>query len=196
VQVLEKVFEVVTMVVLVAPLPWMLSQLPRSVGSAILAVAVAGLGAGLGITWFAMRSGDERSQGGGLRGLLGRIRAGLAVLRSPSRVLVSLVLSLAAHLADVLVILLTLGAVGLEPSFWWAICALFFVNAAIAVPSTPAQLGAFEAGGVAALVLLGAPKEPALAFALLYHVAQAIPVTLYGGLVLARTGVLREAAAK
>jgi uncharacterized membrane protein YbhN (UPF0104 family) len=57
---------------------------------------------------------------------------------------------------------------------------LLSLNLAIAVPSTPAQVGAFELGASAPLALLGVPPERALAFALLYHVMQALPTTLAG----------------
>jgi uncharacterized membrane protein YbhN (UPF0104 family) len=57
---------------------------------------------------------------------------------------------------------------------------LLTLNLAIAAPSTPAQVGAFELGTVAALRLLHVPEEHALAVAVLYHLTQVIPVTLLG----------------
>jgi len=48
------------------------------------------------------------------------------------------------------------------------------------VPSTPAQVGALEVGALAALQLLHVDKEPALAFALLYHAAQVLPLIAAG----------------
>ena len=47
---------------------------------------------------------------------------------------------------------------------------------AIAVPSTPGQVGALEAGVLAATRLLHIDDAPAFAFALLYHVLQIVPL--------------------
>src|SRR5439155_26623636 len=85
-----------------------------------------------------------------------------------------------SRVSDAIEVMLVLAAVGLDASFFPALLILLFINFAIAAPSTPAQIGAFEAGGVFALGMLGAPTEKALAFALLYHFMQAIPVTLAG----------------
>ena len=46
----------------------------------------------------------------------------------------------------------------------------------IAVPSTPGQVGALEAGVLAATRLLHIDDAPAFAFALLYHVLQILPL--------------------
>jgi hypothetical protein len=48
------------------------------------------------------------------------------------------------------------------------------------VPSTPAQVGALEVGALAALDLLHVGHEQALAFALLYHTLQVIPLIAVG----------------
>jgi hypothetical protein len=48
------------------------------------------------------------------------------------------------------------------------------------VPSTPAQVGALEVGALAALDLLHVGHEAALAFALLYHALQVVPLIAAG----------------
>jgi hypothetical protein len=74
---------------------------------------------------------------------------------------------------------------------------LFSLNLWIAIPSTPAQFGALEAGAISALQLLQVGGEKAAAFALLYHVLQVLPLIVAGlvleyRLVLGREGDLRS----
>jgi uncharacterized membrane protein YbhN (UPF0104 family) len=98
-------------------------------------------------------------------------------------------LSVAVWLLDAVEVMLVMAALGIEPHFFTAMLILMFINFAILLPSLPAQMGAFEAGAVFGLGLLGVAKEQALAFAMIYHFMQAIPVTIAGmeALVLWRT---------
>jgi hypothetical protein len=54
------------------------------------------------------------------------------------------------------------------------------VTVVLALASAPAGIGSLEVGAVAALRLLGVDDARALAFALVYHAIQAVPVTLLG----------------
>lgn len=92
--------------------------------------------------------------------------------------------SIASDACDVAMILLCLRAVGVDQPFAAGCAILLAINLAIAIPSTPAQLGAFEAGALFALARLGVRPDVATAFALLYHAAHVVPTTLLGGLVL------------
>jgi uncharacterized membrane protein YbhN (UPF0104 family) len=81
---------------------------------------------------------------------------------------------------DLAMIGLCLAAVGISASLAvWGLV-LVVVNIAISVPSTPGQLGTLEAGAVGALAVAGVPQSEALAFALLYHAAHFVPITLVG----------------
>jgi uncharacterized membrane protein YbhN (UPF0104 family) len=75
---------------------------------------------------------------------------------------------------------LCLSAVGIQlgPAAWCFV--LLALNLAIAVPSTPAQVGVLEAGVVVALLAFGVPQTAALAFALLYHAAHVLPTLAIG----------------
>lgn len=97
----------------------------------------------------------------------------------------AVVWSCLADLADVATVGACLAAtgVGLGVPDWFVI--FVAINLAIAVPSTPGQLGVLEAGAVLALVALGVRPGEALSFALLYHAAHAVPVTAIGLLVAA-----------
>jgi uncharacterized membrane protein YbhN (UPF0104 family) len=61
---------------------------------------------------------------------------------------------------------------------------LFGINLALALPLTPAGAGPFESAAAAVLILAGVGKGPAVAFAILYHAVQVIPVTIIGGTIL------------
>jgi len=174
VQVLEKVYEVVGLMVLLVPLPFVL-ELPPAASKTIGVVVAGGLIAVAVMGWMALHHRIPR------QGLLARIGEGMAVLRRPREALLALGLSVLVWCLDAVEVMLVMAAVGLPPGFFAALLVLLFVNFAIAAPSTPAQVGIFEAGAVFALhKILGAPLEASLAFALLYHFMQAIPVTLAG----------------
>jgi len=124
--------------------------------------------------------GVVASRLGARGGLLERFAGGAQVARRPLLLGASLATSLAAWLTDAVEVALVLAAVGAHLPFAAALLVLLTLNLAITLPSTPAQIGAFEMGAIVALELLGVERERALAFALLYHVMQVVPVTLAG----------------
>ena len=87
---------------------------------------------------------------------------------------------MAVWVADAVLIWVVLRAVGVAPDPAAPLLVLLGVNLAVALPSTPGQVGVLEAGAVGALALLHVPPEPAMAFAILYHLVQFVPVTLAG----------------
>ena len=65
------------------------------------------------------------------------------------------------------------------------------VNVAMVVPfAPPANFGTVEVGATLALLEYGVSKEHALAFALVYHLLQVLPIGV-GGLVLASRSLLQ-----
>jgi uncharacterized membrane protein YbhN (UPF0104 family) len=189
----EKLFDGVAMLILVAPLPWLLPGLPDWVGNSIAAAAAIAIAATVALY---VAVGRETARvDDGPRPWLRRFVAGMHVLRSPRRTLACLATLVAVWLLDLASVLLVLHAVGVAATVGTALFVLFAVNLAIMLPSTPAQLGALELGAVGALHILGVPGEPAAAFALLYHGLQVIPL-IVAGLVLELPLVLgRESAA-
>lgn len=170
---LEKIFEAVSLLILCVPLPFVVT-LPSVARNTIF--ILAGLAAfGVGVMYWV-----EHYHRTPRKGLLARAAQGVAVLRQPKRALWAFVLSVAVWLTDAAEVMLVLAAVGVQPSFATALVVLVYINLSIALPSTPAQVGAFEAGGVFALGLLGVGNEKALAFAVIYHFMQTIPVTIAG----------------
>ncbi len=170
--VVEKVFEVLGLLAFVAPLPFLL-VLPRWVEVSTAVLACGGLVA-LGIAVLLTR------RLGRAGGPLAELSRGLHAVRSPRRFAEAFLWSVAAYLVDACEIWLVLRALSIDVPWATPALVLLGANLAIAIPSTPGQLGALEAGVVAALAVVGVPAAPALAFALVYHVMQLLPIVLVG----------------
>jgi uncharacterized protein (TIRG00374 family) len=102
--------------------------------------------------------------------------------------------SLVSHAVDAAAIVVCLAAlhIALPPAA--SLLVLLGVTLVLALPSAPAGVGSLELGAVAALRLCGVDDERALAFALVYHAMQVIPVTALGILPMRRaTGAPRAA---
>ena len=150
----------------------LVATLLGSVGAVIAVIAVAGF------RWLARRTG-ETPKGRVKRWLfgLGHAMSRLHDLRVLARVFVWSALS---ELCDVIMLALALHALGqpVDP----AACVLGYIalNVGSAIPSTPGQLGVFEATVAWALTAMGVPASAALATGLLYHLIHAVPVLLLG----------------
>ncbi|HZJ63566.1 MAG TPA: lysylphosphatidylglycerol synthase transmembrane domain-containing protein [Kofleriaceae bacterium] len=196
VAVAEKLLDGISMLILVAPVPWLLPGLPSWVAGAIAlcgAIAIALFAA----LFIAVRrvARDSGAPGGAAArpGVIRRFIAGMHALRSPGRVLGSvgvLMLTWAFDLGEVTAVLY---AVGIDLPIAAGLLILFTLNLTIMVPSTPAGVGALEVGAIVALDLLHVGHEPALAFALLYHGLQVIPIIVVGLILELRLVLGREA---
>jgi uncharacterized membrane protein YbhN (UPF0104 family) len=91
--------------------------------------------------------------------------------------------ALVADVVEIGLVAVTLRAVGLRGGLGESLTVLGAVNLAIALPSVPGHLGAFEAGAALGLLALGVSHDAALAFALLYRVVQWVPVNISGAIV-------------
>jgi hypothetical protein len=175
VAVAEKLADAVSMLILVAPLPWLLPGLASWVSDSILVCAGIALGS-FGVLYLAvgrMKTRDPTSW-------FGRVIVGMHVLHSGKRLLASFVVLVAVWIVDVILVMLVLYAVRIELPIAAALLILFVMNLAIMAPSTPGSVGAWEVGILAATRLLGVPDEPALAFALIHHLAQLVPLIVAG----------------
>lgn len=105
------------------------------------------------------------------------VEAALATL-SPKKILVLTCLSLAYWVAETVMLMLALYAFGLPSDPGTAALVLVGINAAIAIPSAPANLGTYEAGIVAALAFQGVGTTVALGFALAYHLLNIVPTSI------------------
>jgi uncharacterized protein (TIRG00374 family) len=66
---------------------------------------------------------------------------------------------------------------------------MVIVNLGAIIPSAPGALGVFQLFCLVSLAMFGVPKELAVAYGLVLNVAEYLPVTLLGALVLAREGL-------
>jgi uncharacterized protein (TIRG00374 family) len=181
VAVAEKLLDGISMLIIVAPVPWLLPGLPSWVAGAI------GLCAAIAVVLFialfiAVGRVDAVGQANEtkLRALIRSFLAGMHVLRSPKRVLGALGVLLLVWAADLGEVMAVLYAVDIHLPVAAGLLILFTLNLTISLPSTPAQVGALEVGALAALDLLHTGHEAALAFALLYHALQIIPLIAAG----------------
>lgn len=92
----------------------------------------------------------------------------------------------AADAVEIAIISVCLAGLGLPGGLLPSVTVFAAVNVAIAVPSTPANLGAFEAGSALPLIALGVAPDAAVGFAVVYRVVQWLPVTLAGAVLWAR----------
>jgi uncharacterized membrane protein YbhN (UPF0104 family) len=79
------------------------------------------------------------------------------------------------------VFLLVGRSMGLSLPLWSPLPLSFIVCVAIMVPSSPGFIGVMEGSCVVALSLLGVDATRALAYGVLYHLTQIVPLVLIGG---------------
>ena len=169
----EKVFDVVALLVLVLPLPLVMHTLPPTARHALWLLGAIGALA-LVASWLVVRFGARGPA------WLARIAEGASSVSRPKPFAAALGLSVLAYAIDAAEVALCMAAVGIPVDAAAPLLVLLGVAVALSVPSTPSSLGALELGAVAALRLVGVDPERALAFALIYHFMQLIPVTLLG----------------
>jgi uncharacterized membrane protein YbhN (UPF0104 family) len=97
---------------------------------------------------------------------------------TPRRVAAMAALSLLGWSIEIAMLVLFQSAFHLDPSFRTALLTLVGINAAIAIPTVPGNFGTFEAGATMALVMCGAPRDIAVAYAFTYHLSHVIPVAV------------------
>jgi uncharacterized membrane protein YbhN (UPF0104 family) len=168
----EKLVDGMAMIIAVTPTLFLIDGLPPWVGRAI-GLLLAGAVVGAVVVLIARRHAAPG-------GLLGRLAGAMTAFDSPRTFVLALGACLGAWLSDFCCVLLVLMAVGIQVPPAVGLLILLGVNVAILIPATPGNLGALEIGAAAALDLVGVPREAAVAFAILYHAVQAIPLLLVG----------------
>ena len=117
----------------------------------------------------------------GVPAFLLSLRQGLAATTRPSAISLSLGASFFSWAFEVNVTMLAMRAVGLTLPLAAAMLVLLAVNLALAFPlAPPGNLGTLEVGATLALLSFGVAKEQALAFGLVYHFLQILPVGILG----------------
>ncbi|HEY0810409.1 MAG TPA: lysylphosphatidylglycerol synthase transmembrane domain-containing protein [Longimicrobiales bacterium] len=107
--------------------------------------------------------------------------SGLGILRSPKLLIVALVQSAILWLFNAVGFWLGFKAFGIDVSFSGALLLQSVIALAVSVPSGPGFFGLFETGALVVLhQLYQIPKDKVLGFAIGFHLAGFIPVTLIG----------------
>ncbi len=167
---LEKVGDLNALLLLLLPLPWLWPARPWWVDRALLALFAGALAVAVSL-YLARRSEGLRAR---------PLFAGLQLLRSPGAILLAMTGLVGAWLADLAVIWLVIWALGVPAPVHAGIVILLTVNLAIAIPAAPANAGTLELGAITAFELLGLGRDTGLAFGLVYHSAQVIPILIVG----------------
>ena len=106
-------------------------------------------------------------------GLVRRFREGLHSLRArPRAAALAAVMSVGMWTGTILAVQVTLWAFGLPHTFGAAAAVWAGTSSAMTAIPTPGFFGPFEAGCSGVVRLLGAPADPARAFAILLHLGQ------------------------
>jgi glycosyltransferase 2 family protein len=161
---IEKAFDITSLLTLVSPLPWLLPALDPNVRHALFVLPCIVAGAVIAIV-IAGRFARRWS-----------LLSGFRVVGRPSVLSAGFAFILSSWVCDVCCVLAVLYAVGIPATLDKALVVILSVNVAIAIPTTPGQFGVHELASTAALKMLGVPEAPAIAFAVLYHQAQVVPV--------------------
>ena len=112
--------------------------------------------------------------------LMGGLIAGLSVLRSPRRVLITVLLTAPVWLGEATMYYLISLGFRLELPFHGLLLTTSTSNLATSLPSTAGAVGPFEYATRLTLEALNVAGEQAAAYALALHVALLVPVTLLG----------------
>jgi uncharacterized membrane protein YbhN (UPF0104 family) len=171
----EKLLGAMMLLLVCAPVPWLLPRLPDWVENTMLMCGGLAVGA-LVALFFAVRHVEARES----RSWFARFLAGMHFIRDPRRTALALAVLVLVWGCDAVAVLLVLDAVGIDITYGGALFILFTFNLAVAIPSTPGQIGTLQVGALVATSILRIPEEPALAFALLYQAMQIIPLLLLG----------------
>jgi uncharacterized membrane protein YbhN (UPF0104 family) len=166
----EKIGDIASLLVLCTPIFWLLPDLPAKVHQGLLVLPI-----GLGLIALVAGYVVRHPKLAGSRWL-----SGLSLFERPKAVAAGGAFILLAWALDIVEIRCCMAAIGADGGFPVALLVLLLVNLAVALPISPGNAGTHELGGTLALTLAGAAKEQAVAFALLYHAVQTIPLVMAG----------------
>lgn len=128
--------------------------------------------------------------------LIGGIRQGLDVLRSPARLAGVGFWSVVLWLMNALSFYLAFRAFDLPVGYVAALIMQGVLAFGIAVPSAPGYVGPFEAIITTVLAVYGIGPNQAVAYAVCYHLTTFVPITLLGAWSATRTGLGLSATAR
>ena len=118
-----------------------------------------------------------------------RFVLGLDGIRTASNVIPLLVWTVIVWVLPAIAAWSTLRAVDLHLPFLAGWAVLAFVGLGISIPSAPGYIGVFHVAAAKAVEIFGLSSSAAVAFAIVFHASQFVPVTLLGWLYLLREGL-------
>lgn len=121
--------------------------------------------------------------------MLRRFAEGLSVLRTPGHFALVTWWTLLHWILQPVAFWLALFALDIHVSFAATLVLQGIIVILVAIPSAPGFFGPFEIGASLALGLYGVSNSDALTYALLFHVASFIPITVIGAYYFVRLGV-------
>ena len=121
--------------------------------------------------------------------MLRRFSEGLSVLKTPGHFAAVTWWTLLHWLLQPVAFWMALVAVNIHVPFAATLVLQGIIVIAVAFPQAPGFFGAFELGASVALGLYGVSNSDAVTYALLFHVASFIPITLIGAFYFVRLGV-------
>jgi glycosyltransferase 2 family protein len=126
-------------------------------------------------------------------GLVQAFVGGLGALKDRRLLAASVFISILIWLGYALSVFVMALAMDIQLTVFQAFVVLLIVTILLTLPSTPGFVGAMEFGIKSGLVLFGVDESRALAFALVYHVTQYLPITVGGFIALWLEGLsMRE----
>lgn len=140
-----------------------------AIGIAILVMWSENL-AKLGRRFFGPKVGD----------LLDNMLQAASFMKSPRLLGRVLTMSILIWLLEGMMFVMLAGAMNVSSPFLVGYFALAIINFGILVPSTPGYVGTFEACSILAFITLGLNNSTGLAFGILSHSAQFLPLTALG----------------
>ena len=118
-----------------------------------------------------------------------RFMDGLASLRSPADMLMTLVSSTLIWLTETTKYWFVMHAFDFQVSFFVLMLMTAVVNLATTLPSSPGYVGTFDEPGIEILKVFGVNENLAAAYTLVLHAALWLPITLLGFVYMALQGV-------
>jgi uncharacterized protein (TIRG00374 family) len=121
--------------------------------------------------------------------LIEGLRQGLGVLRSPSRLALTVLWSIGLWVLGAYSFYVAFAAFGIRVDFAGALLLQSLLAFGVAAPSTPGYFGVFEFVAAAGLALFAVPQATGVAYGITYHITTFLPITLLGLYSLAHTGL-------
>lgn len=165
--VLDHIINAVALVPLVAVLPFG-TDAPGWARTAVIVLIALATAASISV-WLLAPGPDATARVDEPDSWTDRLRVGFAAVRSPSHALAALGIGVCAWVAEAAVVGTALRAFDISMPWAQAGLVLVVLNAALALPAPPGNIGTLEVGAVIAATTLGASQDAAFAFALAYH---------------------------